>query len=50
MAENHGLAHDKVAIATVGIVVQVRSADAGGFDGDLDLVGGWTWRVAGFLG
>lgn len=42
VAETHGLAHDKVAIAAVGVVMQVRAAESSSCDGDLDVCAGWS--------
>jgi hypothetical protein len=46
VAETHWLAHDEVAIAAVGVVVQVGAAEAGGCDGDLDVCAGWSGNGA----
>jgi hypothetical protein len=40
VAEAHGLAHDEVAIAAVVVVVEVRAAETGCADGDLDFGAG----------
>lgn len=49
VTEGEGLADDDVAVAVVVEVVQVGAAEAGGLDGDLDLVGGGGGKVARFL-
>jgi hypothetical protein len=48
VAETHRCADDEVAIAAVGVVVQVGAAEAGGCDGDLD-VGACRGRDGAFL-
>jgi hypothetical protein len=49
VAETHGRADDEVAIAAVGVVVQVGAAEAGGCDGDLDVCASWSGNSAFFL-
>lgn len=41
VAEAHGLAHHEVAIAAMGVVMQVGAAEAGSADGNLDFGAGW---------
>lgn len=50
VAEGEGLAHENVAVAVVVEVVQVGAAEAGGLDGDLDVVGRGGGEIALFLG
>lgn len=50
MAEGQRFADDDVAVAVVVEVVQVGAAEAGGLDGDLDLVAGRGGEVAVLLG
>lgn len=50
MAQGQRLAHEDVTVAEVAEVVQVGAAEAGGFDGDLDIVGSEGGEVPGFLG
>lgn len=40
MAETQGLADEDVAVAVVVVVVKIGAAEAGGLDGNLDLIGG----------
>lgn len=49
VAETHWRAHDEVAIAAVGVVVQVGAAEASGCDGDLDVCACWGRDGAFFL-
>lgn len=49
VAEAHGFADDEVAIAAVGVVVEVGAAEAGCADGDLDFCAGGRGEVSGFL-
>ncbi|KAI9163627.1 sorbitol dehydrogenase [Paramyrothecium foliicola] len=50
VAEGEGLADEDVAVAVVVEVVQVRAAEAGGLNGDLDLVGRGGGKLTLFLG
>lgn len=49
MAEGQGLADEDVAVAVVGVVVEVAAAEAGAVDCYLDFVGRGGGEVAGFL-
>ena len=49
MAENEGGAHEEGAVGAVGIVFHVGAAEAGGADGDLEIVRAWRGQVVGFL-
>lgn len=49
MAESQGLADEDVAVAVVGVVVEVAAAEAGAVDCDLDFVFCWGGQVAEFL-
>ena len=46
VAEDHRLAHADRAEAAVVVVVQIGAADAAGLDGDLDLSGPGSLRLA----
>lgn len=50
VAEGEGLADEDVAVAEVGVVVEVAAAEACGGDVDLDFVGGGWGDLTGFLG
>lgn len=50
VAQGQRLADQDVAVAEVGVVVQVAAAEAGAGDADLEFVGGGAGEVAGFLG
>lgn len=49
VAEGEGLTNDDVAVAAMVVVVQVGAAEAGGLDGNLDLVGSGGCDVSVFL-
>lgn len=50
MAESQRLADEDIAVAVVGVVVQVAAAEAGAVDCDLDFVCRGGGQAAGFLG
>lgn len=49
MAEGKGLADEDVTVAVMAKVVEVGAAEAGGLDGDLDLVAGGGGELTLFL-
>ena len=49
MAQGQGLADEDVAVAVVGVVVQVAAAEAGAVDCDLDFICRGGGEVARFL-
>ena len=49
MTKCEGLANDDVAVAAMVVVVQVGSAQTGGLDGNLNLVGSRSRDVSVFL-
>ena len=50
MPERERFPDEDVAVAEVGVVVQVTAAETGGGDADLEFVFGWLGEVSGFLG
>lgn len=49
VAEGERLADEDVAVAVVGVVVEVAAAEAGGGNADLKFVCLWGLKIAGFL-
>ena len=49
MAKDKGFTDVDIAIAVVGVIVQVGTAEAGGTNGDLEFIGGRSGKEAFFL-
>jgi hypothetical protein len=49
VTQSHGLANDKITIASMGIVMEIGTTETSCSNGNLDFGAGRSWCLAGFL-